>query len=92
MVKARDKWYQIRLRNMLISMALFGIALMLLREWGVWAATEGAVRESYRGTYRDPFLLASGTFVFFGGSLGKLFGQFILGALAGLAALTIVFW
>ena len=76
MKRERDNWGQIRLSNVLISMALFGVALAL---WiGHPIDTPDASHSSH--------LPLAAALTLFGTAGGSVFGRYGRGALVGLAA------
>jgi len=81
MERPRDHWWQVRLSNVLISMALFGLALAL------WIANPIDTSD----TPHVPHLALAAALTLFGAAGGGIFGRYGRGALVGLAAF-VLWW
>ena len=73
MEQHRDKWWQIRLNNVLVSMALFGLALALAK-----------VFTQLSDNLVVTIAAAVGSITFFCAAIAGVFGRFKRGAAAGL--------
>jgi len=79
-------WRQLRLSNLLLSMALFGVALAIGK---AMVATLGAGDVQPLHPYS---ILVCGLLIFIGASIGGIFGRAIPGAFIGLGVFLMLFF
>jgi len=79
MEQHHDQWRQIRLSNVLLSVALFGMAL------GLWKLTGNFIRdeEQYNVSFATCFAVWCGHLLLLAGAIGALIGRLWLGFLSG---------
>lgn len=85
---AQDKWWQLRVRNVLLTVTLFGVTMGLYklgREWNVGGTDLLAI-------LAVPLAVMASILTFFGAALGAVFGQTYGGAFIGFITFAYLAW
>ena len=86
----QDRRWQIRLSNVFVSVALFGLAIASGKEWyGIGSLISPR-------TVFPHLIMSASTFLLFGSAIGMAFGRLLRGALIGLLVysvpLVVIVW
>ena len=80
-----DRWWQVSLKNLLLSMALFGVSLALAK---VFVQLSRNPFDAW-GIVFGPFAVAAGSFTFLCAAVGGIFGRFKQGSAVGLVGIVL---
>jgi len=83
----RDRWWQFSLRNLLLSVALFGVSLALAKACLYLSSSPSIPSVAIFGTLAAAF----GSFTFLCAAAGSLAGRFKQGAAAGMVVSLLTF-